>query len=125
MSRLTVCADDAPDRVLLEARDEDGRQMTDRQLRDEAMTLFLAGHETTANALAWTWYLLSQNPEVEAKLHASLPAHPVTFDDLPNLKYAEMVFAESMRLYPPAWATGVKTWSHSSYEESRFPRARS
>ncbi len=91
--------------MLLAAQDE-GSGMSDKQVRDEAITLFLAGHETTANALTWTWYLLSQNPEIEAKLHASLPDHAVSFDDLPNLKYAENVFAEAMRLYPPAWGIG-------------------
>ncbi len=104
--------------MLLMAQDE-GSGMTDQQVRDEAMTLFLAGHETTANALAWTWYLLSQHPEIEAKLHASLPDHPVAFDDLPNLKYAEMVFAESMRLYPPAWGIGrrtIKSYQIGDYE---------
>ncbi len=97
--------------MLLSAQDEaDGSGMTDEQIRDEALTLFLAGHETTANALTWTWYLLSQNPEAEAKLHAELETHldgrTPTIDDLPNLKYTEAVLAESMRLYPPAWAIG-------------------
>ncbi|MBV8859191.1 MAG: cytochrome P450 [Acidobacteria bacterium] len=98
--------------MLLKAQDEegDGGMMTDEQLRDEAMTIFLAGHETTANALAWTWYLLSQNPEVEARLHAELTevlsGRPPTAEDLPRLRYTEMVFAESMRLYPPAWILG-------------------
>jgi cytochrome P450 len=97
--------------MLLLAQDQetDGR-MTDKQIRDEALTLFLAGHETTANALAWTWYLLSQNPEAEAKFHAEIDAllngrSPV-FGDLPHLRYTEMVLAEAMRLYPPAWAVG-------------------
>ncbi len=97
--------------MLLMAQDEDdGRGMTDEQVRDEALTLFLAGHETTANALTWTWYLLSQNPEAEAKLHAELDAvldsRIPTMDDLPKLKYTEAVLAESMRLFPPAWAIG-------------------
>lgn len=96
--------------MLLSAQDEaDGSGMTDEQVRDEALTLFLAGHETTANALTWTWYLLSQNPEAEAKLRAELDAvlnDSPTIDDLPNLKYTEAVLAESMRLYPPAWAIG-------------------
>ena len=98
--------------MLLLAQDVegDGGQMTDIQLRDEALTIFLAGHETTANALAWTWYLLSQNTEAEAKLHAEidevLKSRLPTFEDVPRLKYAEMVLAESMRLYPPAWALG-------------------
>jgi len=97
--------------MLLFAKDEtDGSVMTDEQVRDEALTLFLAGHETTANALTWTWYLLSQNPDCEAKLHDELkrvlPGRSPTFEDLPSLKYLEAVLAESMRLYPPAWAIG-------------------
>ena len=91
----------------------DGGQMSDTQLRDELMTIFLAGHETTANALTWTWYLLSQNPEAEATLHAEvdeiLDGRPPSFEDVPRLKYTEMVLAESMRLYPPAWALGRLT----------------
>jgi cytochrome P450 len=84
--------------------------MTDVQLRDEAMTLFLAGHETTANALTWTLYLLSQNPEAEARLHAevetALGDRAPTFLDLPRLGYVERVLAEGMRLFPPAWGLG-------------------
>ena len=103
-------APDAPDllAMLLEARDEDtGEGMTDTQLRDEVMTLLLAGHETTANALTWTWYLLSQNPEAEAKLHAELDralgGRVPTISDLPDLPYNRMVVQETLRLYPPAW----------------------
>jgi cytochrome P450 len=98
--------------MLLLAQDEeaDGAGMTDTQVRDEALTLFLAGHETTANALTWTWYLLSQNPECEARLHAELDSvlegRLPQIPDLSQLRYAEMVFAEAMRLYPPAWAIG-------------------
>jgi len=98
--------------MLLLAQDEegDGGQMTDAQLRDELMTIFLAGHETTANALTWTWYLLSQNPDAEAKLHAEidevLGGRLPTVADVPSLVYTEHVLAESMRLYPPAWALG-------------------
>ncbi|HEX8843988.1 MAG TPA: cytochrome P450 [Pyrinomonadaceae bacterium] len=98
--------------MLLAARDEegDGGQMSDLQVRDEVMTLFLAGHETTANALTWTWYLLSQHPEVETKLHEELAAvlegREPTVEDVPRLRYTEMVLSESMRLYPPAWAIG-------------------
>jgi len=88
----------------------DGTGMTDAQVRDEAVTIFLAGHETTANALTWTWYLLSQNPEVETRLHAELDAFPPSrsfgVGDLPALRYTEMVLAESMRLFPPAWILG-------------------
>src|ERR1051325_5156579 len=99
--------------MLLGARDEesDGTGMTDKQVRDEALTIFLAGHETTANALTWTWYLLSEHPEVEAKLHAEIDRvlggkRLPTLEDMPQLRYTEMVLAESMRLYPPAWAIG-------------------
>jgi cytochrome P450 len=98
--------------MLLLAQDTkgDGGQMTNAQLRDELMTIFLAGHETTANAMTWTWYLLSQNPEVESKLHQEidevLGGRVPGFDDVARLKYTEMVLAESMRLYPPAWALG-------------------
>jgi cytochrome P450 len=98
--------------MLLLAQDVegDGSQMSDQQVRDEAITIFLAGHETTANALTWTWYLLSQNPAVESKMHreidAVLGSRPPTFEDLALLGYTEMVLAESMRLYPPAWALG-------------------
>ena len=134
--------------MLLSSRDEQADAqgnhtgMSDEQVRDEVLTIFLAGYETVANGLAWTWYLLSQNPDVEAKLHAELDAvlgvdqsednktlgappmtslrswvgrtstettrrHRLpTLADYPNLKYTEQVFAESMRLYPPAWAMG-------------------
>ena len=98
--------------MLLLAQDEesDGGSMTDTQVRDEALTLFLAGHETTANALTWTWYLLSQNPESEARLHqeldSALDGRVPALADLTNLRYTEMVLAEAMRLYPPAWAIG-------------------
>ena len=96
--------------MLLLARDTEGDQggMTNRQLRDEAMTLFLAGHETTANALAWTFHLLATHPAVEARLHAEADAlgHPPTPDDLPRLDYHRAVLAESMRLFPPAWIVG-------------------
>jgi cytochrome P450 len=104
--------------MLLLAQDEDqdeeqnGSSMTDQQVRDEALTLFLAGHETTANALTWTWYLLSQHPEVERRLHeeidAALSGRPPEIADLPRLRYAEMILAEALRLYPPAWAIGRK-----------------
>lgn len=98
--------------MLMAARDAEGDQsaMSDKQVRDEALTLFLAGHETTATALAWTWYVLAQEPEAEAALHAELDrvlnGRLPTFDDLPQLRYTQQIFAESMRLYPPAWAIG-------------------
>ena len=96
--------------TLLTAADDDGQRMNDVQLRDEIMTLFLAGHETTSNALTWTWYLLAQNPEIERALHSELDrvlgGRAPGFADLPRLPYAEMVVKESMRLYPPAWGIG-------------------
>jgi len=95
--------------MLLAAQDDDGSRMTDQQLRDEAITLFLAGHETTANTLSWTWWLLAQNPAVEAKLHAELrtvlAGRAPSLDDLPKLVYTNHIITESMRLYPPAWGT--------------------
>lgn len=81
--------------------------MSERQVRDEAVTLFMAGHETTANALIWTWLLLAENPQAAAALHAELDAvlgdRRATADDMPKLKYTRAVIAESMRLRPPAW----------------------
>jgi cytochrome P450 len=98
--------------MLLLAQDEEegGGGMTDRQVRDEAMTLFLAGHETTANALSWTWWVLSQNPEAEGEMHEELDrvlgGRTPAPADYPKLPFTEMVLAESMRLFPPAWGMG-------------------
>ena len=96
--------------MLLAARDEDGSRMNDRQLRDEVMTLFLAGHETTALTLAWSWYLLGTNPDTERKFHAELDevlgGRAATMADLPRLKFTEQIAKESMRLYPPAFGLG-------------------
>ena len=98
--------------MLLMAQDDEdkGRGMTDRQVRDEAMTIFLAGHETTANALTWTWYLLSQSPVEERRLHDEidnvLQGRPPTVADVERLPYTTRVVTESMRLYPPAWLVG-------------------
>ena len=96
--------------MLLAARYDDGSAMSDQQLRDEVMTIFLAGYETTANALTWTWYLLSQNSEAEQSMYKEidevLGGRAATIADVPRLKYTRMVAAESMRLYPPAWAMG-------------------
>jgi len=94
--------------MLMNARDEDGSGMSDKQLRDEVLTFLLAGHETTALALSWTWYLLSQYADVEEKLHAELQnvlaGRSPEFADLPVLAYTDRVLKESMRLYPPAWS---------------------
>jgi cytochrome P450 len=94
--------------MLVFARDEEtGESMSDKQLRDEVMAIFLAGHETTANALNWIWYLLSKHPAVERRLHDELAAvlggRIPTLEDLPKLSYTTMVIEESLRLYPPAW----------------------
>ena len=93
--------------TMLTAEDEAGNKLSDKELRDEVITLLIAGHDTTANALAWTLMLLAQNPEVEAKLFAEVQSvlnnRPPTIHDLPRLPYTEMVLKESMRLYPPAW----------------------
>ena len=100
--------------TLLQAQDEDAGivKITDEQLRDEVMTIFLAGHETTANALTWTYYLLSEHPTIETKLQEELHSifgsnrTTITVDDVPGLEYTEKILTESMRLYPPAWALG-------------------
>ena len=108
-----------------EASGEAARRMTDRQVRDEALTLFLAGHETTANALTWTWYLLSQNPGAEARLHQEvdreLGGRLPGVEDLPRLRYTEMTLAESMRLYPPAWGVGRRAISDYRVGEYVLP----
>ena len=94
--------------MLIAARDEDGTSMTDRQLRDEIMTFLLAGHETTAVSLSWTWYLLSQHPEAARKLRQELRdvlgGRTPQLEDLARLPYTDKVVKESMRLYPPAWS---------------------
>ena len=93
--------------MLLDAQDENGQGMTDRQLRDEVLTLMLAGHETTALALSWTFYLLATHPQVERRLieeiHHALRGQTPTPDDFPRLPFTECVVKESMRLYPPAY----------------------
>ena len=97
--------------MLLNARDEEtGEGMSDQQLRDEIITLFVAGHETSANALNWTWYALAKNPEIKSKLRAEvdrvLGDRLPNFEDLKKLPYTRQVLEESMRLFPPAWALG-------------------
>jgi cytochrome P450 len=116
--------------MLMASRDEESSAsertgMTDEQLRDEIITIFLAGYETVANALTWTWLLLAQNPEAEARFHAELNqvlgGRAATMDDLPQLRYTEMVFAESMRIYPPAWAMGRQSTTPIALGPYRFP----
>jgi len=96
--------------MLLHAKDDDGSRMSDRQLRDECMTLFLAGHETTAIALSWTWWLLSRHPrvarEVRSELRHVLGDRAPTVNDLRALARTQTVIQESLRLYPPAWSLG-------------------
>ena len=98
--------------MLLLAEDAEGSRgkMTDRQVCDEALTIFLAGHETSANALAWSWYLLSQHPEVEAQFHTevdrTLDGRTPRMNDVANLVLTARIFAEAIRLYPPLWAIG-------------------
>lgn len=96
--------------MLLHAQDEDGTRMSDQQLRDECMTLFLAGHETTALNLSWTWLLLSQHRDVADRLGRELDGvlgdRAPTFADVPRLEYTSRVIAESLRMYPPAWSMG-------------------
>lgn len=106
-------ADDRGDllSMLLAARDEEtGEGMGDKQLRDEVMTIFLAGHETTANALSWTWRLLARHPDIENRLHDELEevlaGRLPAIGDLSRLKYTDAILKESLRLYPPAWAFG-------------------
>lgn len=113
--------------MLIMARDEEdkGARMTDEQIRDEAITIFLAGHETTAIALTWTWYLLSQHPEVERRLHAELASvlggRRPSMEDWPRLTYTEMVLAESMRCYPPVWILGRRALADYRIGEYTIP----
>jgi cytochrome P450 len=99
--------------LLMDAMDDDGSQMTPQQLHDETMTLFLAGHETTAQMLAWTWYALSQNPAAEARLHEELRgvlgSRPIEAADFPRLPYLQAVMNEVLRLYPPAYILARET----------------
>lgn len=111
--------------MLMNARDEDGSRMSDKQLRDEVLTFLLAGHETTALALTWTWYLLSQNPEAEQKLHQELDrvlaGRLPEFSDLQRLPYTDRVIKESMRLYPPAWSLARTVVSDFELRGYRIP----
>jgi cytochrome P450 len=112
--------------MLLGARDEEtGEAMTRRQLRDEVATILLAGHETTANALSWTWYLLAQHPEAESRLHGELESvlggRTPTFKDLEYLHYARAVLEEVLRLYPPAWAISRRPIEDDEIAGYRIP----
>jgi cytochrome P450 len=109
--------------ILLQAQDDDGTHMNDRQLRDETITLFLAGHETTANTLSWTWMLLAQNPAVEKKFHEELDGvlggRAPTLDDLQKLTYLNHVLTESLRLFPTAW--GMARLAAEEHEIAGYP----
>jgi cytochrome P450 len=111
--------------TLLDMQDESGAGMSDEQLRDEVMTLFLAGHETTANSLTWTLRLLADNPDKEAalieELDAVLQGQPPGVGDLPRLAYTEMVVKEAMRLYPPAWGIGRRALEEFELDGYRIP----
>ncbi len=110
--------------MLLAAQDEDGARMTDQQVRDEVLVLFLAGHETTALALGWTFHLLALYPEAERRLHAELDAvlgdREPRFDDLPRLEYTARVVKESLRMYPPAWSLGRESTAPFELAGHRF-----
>ena len=100
--------------MLMQARDKDsGEAMPERELIDEVMTLIVAGHETTASGLNWTWYLLSQHPQVLARLHAEIDAAPEiaapSLAQMEELSYAQQVVNEALRLYPPGWLLSRRT----------------
>jgi cytochrome P450 len=110
--------------MLLLAQDDEGEGgMSDKQVRDELLTLFLAGHETTANALTWGWYLLSQNREAEARFHAEVDSlgRVPEVGDLENLPYTGAVFAEALRMFPPAWAIGRRALEDVEFGGYRIP----
>lgn len=116
--------------TLLRAADpETGRSLSDEQLRDIAVTIFIAGQETTASAITWTLYLLSQHPEVEARLHEEvdtvLGGRLVTVEDVPRLVYTRMVLAEGLRRYPPAWVLGRRVIKDFELAGYRIPRGSS
>jgi cytochrome P450 len=111
--------------MLVGAQTEDGSPLSPRQIHDEALTLLLAGHETTALALSWTWYLLAHHPEVDAAMQAELQTvlggRLPTVADLPQLRYTRMVFTEALRLYPPAWLMTRRAREEVVIGDYRFP----
>jgi cytochrome P450 len=113
-------------RLLAAGQKQEGAKLTGRQLRDEVMTLFLAGHETTALALSYTFYLLAQNPAAEARLAAELDeelgGRMPTAADVPHLRYTEWVVKEAMRLYPPAWGVGREAIEECEIGGHRVPK---
>jgi cytochrome P450 len=118
--------EDSMIRLLFDARDpETGEALGEEALRNEAAVIFMAGHETTANSLAWTWYLLSQASEVEERFHAELAAvlgdRPPTLDDVPRLVYTRAVFEEAIRLYPPVPLLGRQAMRKESVRNRSIP----
>jgi cytochrome P450 len=127
--RQEVSAEASPDLLgmLIEARDEETHAtMNDQQLRDEVITFLVAGHETTAVTLSWTWHLLAAHPEIEARLHAEvatvLAGRVPTVRDLEKLRYTRMVIEEALRLYPPAWGISRQSYQEDQLGERRIPK---
>jgi cytochrome P450 len=114
--------------ILLQARDDDDKPMSDEQLMAECLTLFGAGHETTATALSWTWYLLCQHPEmyqkVQEEVDSVLQGRTPTYDDLARLPYCLQVFKEAMRLYPPAYLLSRRALCEVEIDGYRIPKGR-
>ncbi|MGZ4135295.1 MAG: cytochrome P450, partial [Tumebacillaceae bacterium] len=112
--------------LLLETRDENGQPIPDREIRDQILTILIAGHETTANALSWVWYLLSQHPEVQAQFHHELDTvlgdRSPTFADVSNLTYTQLILQETLRLYPPAWMILREAREDVEIEGYTFPK---
>jgi len=112
--------------MLMAARDDDGQPMSAKQMRDELVTLFIAGHETTANTLDWAFYLLAQNPDIERKLHEELDSvlegTLPTFADLSRLPYLDKVIKEVMRLYPAAWGVSREAMEDIELGEYKIPK---
>ena len=117
--------DDLLGRLLAASDPDTGEKMPDQQVRDELMTIFLAGHETTANGLAWTWWLLGHDPKTEARLVAEIDAalgdRDPLLDDLGGMPFSAMVFSEALRLYPPAWMFARKAIQEDVLDGCRIP----
>lgn len=126
LSMLIAAHDEIPEGDTPEAASSAPKTLNSEELRDEVVTIFLAGYETVANALAWTWFLLARNPIAEAKLFTEitsvLSGRLPTLTDLPQMPYTEAVIAESMRLYPPAWAMGRQATADVEIGPYRFPK---
>lgn len=112
--------------LLLETRDEKGQPLPVQEIRDQILTILIAGHETTANALSWVWWLLSQHSEVEAKFHQELEEvlgdRPASFADVQKLTYTQLILQETLRLYPPAWMILREVNEEVEIEGYRFPK---